>query len=90
MLTQLLEDLSLGHIEGLKDNGIAESRHIEFKSTCVGGSDKDRREFVADVTAFANALGGDIVFGVAEEDGVASGVPGIKLPNPDHEKLRLG
>jgi hypothetical protein len=56
----------------------------------VGSSYEDRREFVADVTAFANAAGGDIVFGVRAKDGVASEVPGITLDNPDKEKLRLG
>jgi hypothetical protein len=87
MLTQRLEDLKLADIEGLKDT--PESRFIDFKSAPVGSADKDRREFVADVTAFANAAGGDIVFGVATKDGVASDVPGITLADPDKEKLRL-
>jgi hypothetical protein len=91
MLTQRLEDLTLAHIEGLKEDGVAESRSIDFKSAPVGSAYEDRREFVADVTAFANAAGGDIVFGVTTKDGgIASDVPGITLVDPDKEKLRLG
>jgi hypothetical protein len=88
MLTQRLEDLRLADIERLKDS--PESRFLDFKSAPVGSAEKDRREFVADVTAFANAAGGEIVFGVATKDGVASDVTGITLADPDKEKLRLG
>ena len=44
---------------------------------------KDKREFLADVTAFANAAGGDLVFGVSTRDGVAAQVEGIELDDPD-------
>lgn len=88
MLTKVLRDLTIADIESL--TGQSESRSIDFKSAPVGNSDRDRREFVADVTAFANAAGGDIVFGVAAPDGVATGVPGINVDNPDQERLRLG
>jgi predicted HTH transcriptional regulator len=90
MLTKAFKELTLAHIERLKEDGVSESHDIDFKSAPVGSSDKDRREFVADVTAFANAAGGDLVFGVATTDGVASSVPGINISDPDKEKLRLG
>jgi Putative DNA-binding domain len=70
--------------------GLSESRYLEFKSAAVGGTDKERREFLADVSAFANASGGDIIFGITEQDGIATGAPGITLTDPDQEKLRLG
>ena len=90
MLTRRLEDLTLADIERLKENGITESNYLDFKSAPVGNSDRERKEFLADVTAFANAAGGDIVFGVTEKDGAAAEVPGIALPDSDKEKLRLG
>jgi len=90
VLTRRLEDLTLADIERLKENGITESNYLDFKSAPVGNSDRERKEFLADVTAFANAAGGDIVFGVTEKDGAAAEVPGIALPDSDKEKLRLG
>jgi Putative DNA-binding domain len=88
MLTKRLSELSVADIFDLR--GVAESRFLDFKSASVGASERDRREFVADVTAFANASGGDIVLGVATADGVASAVEGIELADADKEKLRLG
>ena len=88
MLTRRLSDLTIVDIQALK--GVAESRYLDFKSAAVGAADRDRREFLADVSAFANASGGDIVFGVSTKDGVAADVTGIELADPDKEKLRLG
>lgn len=90
MLTKGLQDLTIDDVLALKANGVVEGRFIEFKSEPVGGADRDRREFLADVTAFANASGGDIIFGVTTQDGLASDIPGIELTDPDKEKLRLG
>jgi hypothetical protein len=45
---------------------------------------------VADVSAFANASGGDIVIGIQTQDGVASAIAGVSLADVDKEKLRLG
>jgi hypothetical protein len=43
-------------------SGVMESRSLDFKAERIGGSDGDKREFVADVCAFANASGGAIGF----------------------------
>jgi hypothetical protein len=88
MLTKRLSEITIADIQALR--GVAESRYIEFKSEPVGAADRERREFLADITAFANASGGDLVFGVSTIDGLASDVPGIELPDVDKEKLRLG
>ncbi len=88
MLSKRLSEITISDIEGLR--GFAEDRYLDFKSAPVGGADRDRREFVADVTAFANAGGGDIVFGIVTDDGVVSQAPGIEIPDLDKEKLRLG
>jgi hypothetical protein len=87
VLTKRLSDLTAADIDALI--GVSESRYLDFKSAPVGGQDKDKREFLADVSAFANASGGDIIFGVDEQEGVASAVPGIRLEDVEKEKLRL-
>jgi predicted HTH transcriptional regulator len=89
MLTKRLADIDLTDIEALKDNGVAESHFLDFKATGVGASYDEHREFLADVSAFANASGGDIIYGVTENAGVANGVPGFDLSDPDKEELRL-
>ena len=70
-------------------DGVREGERIEFKQALVGTRDDDKREFLADVSAFANASGGDIIFGITEAEGEAHAIPGITGVNQDAELLRL-
>ena len=45
---------------------MAESRYLDYKERLPGDSDEDKRELLADVTAFANTAGGDLLYGVRE------------------------
>jgi hypothetical protein len=52
---------------------IPEGLYLDYKEALSGGSDKDaKREFLKDVTAFANAAGGQLILGVKEP---AEGLP---------------
>lgn len=73
-----------------------EGRHLDYKRDLPAPGNDAKKEFLADVTSFANSGGGVIVFGVAEEKDAAgknTGVPeaivGIGSPNLDAEQLRL-
>jgi predicted HTH transcriptional regulator len=66
---------------------VSEGREIEFKSA-VGSADKDKREFLADVSSFANAVGGDLLIGVAAKGGVATELVGILRAEADATILR--
>ena len=75
---------------------VAESRTLDYKEKLPGQSDGDKKEFLADITSFANASGGDIIFGVAEErdaqnrpTGIPKEITGLGMINVDAEKLRL-
>ena len=89
MLLKRLDDVGLSDIEMLRENKALESRFIDFKAEAIGGADKDKREFLADVSSFANAAGGDLILGVKTKDGAADEVCGINLADPDKEKQRL-
>jgi hypothetical protein len=54
-----------------------ETQTLEFKRQLPATDEKGRHEFLKDVCAFANAAGGDIVYGVQED---ASGHAGQVLP----------
>ena len=69
---------------------------MDYKVQLPKAHPDDRREFLYDVSSFANAAGGDIVFGIADErdsSGKATGIPasaeGIKVENLSSEILRL-
>jgi len=77
MLAKNLEDLRADDLHALVEGGIAESANLEFKAeipeSAGGGSVKILRE----ITALANTNGGDLLFGVAEQDSVAAQVVGL-------------
>ena len=62
--------LSETDLQRLIDNGVPEGPRIEYKRDFVGLRDDDKKEFLKDISAFANASGGYILYGVAEKDGI--------------------
>ncbi len=91
-----LAQVDAGRLEALRADGIREGRQLEYKQALPGNSDDDKREFLSDVTSFANASGGDLIFGVRERrdtDGKPTGeidtVVGLTGLNLDAERLRL-
>jgi predicted HTH transcriptional regulator len=67
VLDKPLQEVTGADIQALVDAGVAESRRLEFKEQLPGRDDKGLVEFCKDVTALANAQGGDLLFGVREE-----------------------
>lgn len=67
-----------------------EGARLEFKRDLPGRDKDSAKEFCADVSAFANSGGGDIIYGIQE---AATGEAGRLTPaqgdGPDSEKLRL-
>jgi hypothetical protein len=68
---------------------IPESTVLDYKQDTIGTSDKERYEFLADVSSFANSAGGEILFGLAETNGIPTHVVGVTATNVDQEILRL-
>lgn len=90
-----LTQVNAALLDELLANAVAESRLLDYKETLPGDSDKEKRDLLADVTAFANTAGGDLVYGVREirVDGKPSGQPeqvvGLRGVVLDSEVLRL-
>lgn len=89
MIHKPIDEITKDEIDALIENEVAEGRQIEYKLELPGNSDKDKREFLADVSSFANAAGGDLLYGVEEDEGVPKAAPGLAGINVDAEILRL-
>lgn len=89
MIEQPIEMIDEAALQRLIDNQVSEGRDLEFKRELPGGNDEASREFLADVTAFANAQGGDIIYGLEEANGVAANLPGVEADDHDAAILRL-
>jgi hypothetical protein len=62
---------------------IAEGLYLDYKEALSGTSEKEaKREFLKDVTSFANAAGGDVFLGIKEpSDGITLGDQLVGLEN---------
>src|SRR5664280_2298642 len=96
MTSREFDTITNADVEALVTNAVAEGRTIEYKQQLPGNSDEEKREFLADVSSFANAGGGDILYGVVEKrdsDNKPTGIPekaqGLPGINTDSEILRL-
>jgi predicted HTH transcriptional regulator len=76
-------------IDALVESGRVEDRTIEYKRDLPGPSDEQRREFLRDVSSFANGFGGDILYGIEESGGVPTSAPGVLISNFDELRLQL-
>jgi predicted HTH transcriptional regulator len=75
-------------LQELVDAQVPEGLRLEFKSARYGNSDREVRELLKDVSAFANSHGGHLILGIEETEGVASGVVGLYI-DVDAEILRM-
>lgn len=89
MIPRAFDDIDSGDVQNLIANQVSEGRTLEYKRDLPSDSNDARREFLADVTSFANAQGGDIIYGLAEANGAAAHIRGLEVENPDQTLLGL-
>lgn len=86
-----LEQLTEDSLQALIDNSIPEGKNIEYKQILPDNSDNGKKEFLADVSSFANANGGTIFYGISENSSTGSPeeLIGLDTTNNDKEIARL-
>jgi predicted HTH transcriptional regulator len=89
MIAAKLDQIDESAVEGLLFNAVSESKTLEYKSVLPGLSDAEKKEFLADVSALANTRGGDLVYGIAEDKGVPTDIPGVVILDPDRDTTRI-
>jgi len=88
-LNQPLESITEADLRALVTDEVPEGKTIEYKRALPDNTHDDIREFLADLSSFANAAGGHLIFGVEEEAGVPVNLCGLQGIDPDAEILRL-
>ena len=74
-----LDQISESDLQRLIATQAPDSVYIDYKEITYGRSDEQHREFLADISSFANTVGGDLIIGMTE----ASGIPTGFRPLPD-------
>ncbi len=88
-----LLDIPLGTIVAndlrqLIDSGAVESLYVDYKAATYGTTPEQHREFLADISSFANTAGGDLIIGMIEKGGVPIGFrPFTEYPEPELRRL---
>ena len=89
MISGPLEAIGTDTLDRLIANGVAESRTLEYKRDLPNPKDKDgKREFLADVTSFANSQGGDLLYGIDAPKGIPTAIAELSVDDPDAELRR--
>src|SRR5215211_901458 len=86
---RVLDLITEADLQSLVENRVREAKVLDYKRALPDKLERQKREFLYDVSSFANASGGDLIFGVTEIDGVASEISGLESGNVDEDILRL-
>jgi predicted HTH transcriptional regulator len=83
------DQIDKADIQQLIDDEVQESKTIEYKREIVGNTDEQKKEFLADVSSFANASGGHLIIGIDEDKGIPKQISGLEIADIDKEISRL-
>jgi len=89
MIPKPIKEITTEDIKICIENQIPEGKTIDYKQKISIASNDDKKEFYKDISAFANAEGGDIVYGVSEENRFPKEIIGIEIENLDATLLQL-
>jgi len=91
MIGKDIDKITEEDLQALVDNSVLEGKTVEYKQSLPISSDPGKREFLADVSSFANASGGDLIYGIIEDrtTGVPKTLEGLTIKNVDQEIGRL-
>lgn len=89
MIPKDLDSININDLKELQNNSVSESKTLEYKKELNLKSDSDKKEFLADITAFANTSGGDIIYGISEKSGIPDSLDGIGIEDLDSLKQQI-
>jgi len=84
-----VDQITQSDLEGLIASEVVEDQTTEYKRDLNITGEQARREFFRDVSSFANAIGGDIVFGIHAADGKPEGLSPLNDLDVDATPLQL-
>ena len=89
LFSKALNEVSIGDIETIVHDKIPESRVLDYKLEIHPATDAGNKEFLKDISAFANTIGGYLIYGVNEEEGMPVDIKGVEIDDFDKMKLRF-
>jgi len=84
-----INELTIDDINTIVQNEIPESRSLDYKLELPAMTEAGNKELLKDMSAFANTMGGYLIYGINEEKGVPTGVHGLDITDFDKLKQRF-
>jgi len=84
-----LDQVTLDDIQAIVQDKVPESRTLDYKLKLHPMTDGGNKEFLRDTSAFANTMGGYLIYGVDEQEGVPTEIKGVEVTNFDKLKLHF-
>lgn len=89
MIEKEFENISENDLISLIESEVLEGKTLDYKEKFSGTSDSDKKEFLADISSFANSSGGDIIYGIREEKGIPAELVGLEISKEELDKKIL-
>lgn len=91
LINKELNEITETDLQDLINNKVAEKKTIEYKQALPDNSEDQKKKFLAQVSSFANASGGDLIYGIIEDrqTGLPKNLEGLNIKNIDAEIRRL-
>lgn len=89
LFTKSLEEITAADLQTIVEEKLSEWKTIEYKESLSVQTDVERKKFLSQVSSLANAVGGDLIYGIRATNGVPAELCGLELENPDGLVLRL-
>ena len=89
MLPIDIDAIGVPDLQRLIDESVIETRNLEYKEILPSNSDGDKKEFLADISSFANSNGGDLIYGIREEDHRPIKLVGVRVDDIDEKQRQL-
>ncbi len=88
-LDKAFDSITEADLQSLVADGVVEGKTIEYKAALPDSTYDSMKDLLADVSSFANAAGGHLVFGMVEEGGMPVDVCGLHGVDADAQLLRI-
>jgi hypothetical protein len=89
MIRKPLIQITEADLNSLIENKVEERKDLDYKRDLPERNDEQKREFLSDISSFANTVGGDLIFGInaPSGDGVPVDIPGVPTGSLEDGKL---
>ncbi len=89
MIGKKLSEVGISDILALITNSVSEGKTIDFKGMYCLDSPRQKWEFLADISSFANTSGWNLIFGIKEDEGIAKEITPFEIDDIDAEKQKI-